>query len=44
LFLLKKIVDLKKTSKKMLVETLVENKKYSVEEYFEIEKTSETRH
>ncbi len=28
----------------MLVETLVEHKKYSVEEYFEIEKTSEIRH
>ncbi len=28
----------------MLIETLVENKKYSVEEYFELEKTSEIRH
>ena len=28
----------------MLVETLVEHKKYSVEEYFELEKTSEIRH
>ena len=28
----------------MLTETFIANKKYSVEEYFELEKTSEIRH